>query len=143
LQSNKVKTVLPLVSTIHSVDSLRLVDEIEKRAEALQKKILIYFQINIDSEPSKGGFLPKDLEDLAYAIQSKNLVWTRPIGLMAIPSPEQNPSKAFQEMKRFSSQFGGILGTGLSIGMSEDFEIAIAYGATSLRIGSALFGLRR
>jgi pyridoxal phosphate enzyme (YggS family) len=142
LQSNKAKSILPHVSTIHSVDSLRLYEEIAKRSELLKKKMAIYFQVNIDRETSKGGFKPEDLLDLHYQIKSKPNPWVIFKGLMTIPDPQFDPARAFKEMKKLSTQYGDILGAGLSMGMSKDFESAIAYGATSLRVGTALFGLR-
>jgi pyridoxal phosphate enzyme (YggS family) len=142
LQTNKVKAIVPLVSTIHSVDSLRLYSEIEKRAKDLSKKICVYFQVNIDRESSKGGFLPEALADLCLAISAQAFSSVRTVGLMAIPNPELDPSRAFAEMKSLSDQFGSTLGRGLSMGMSSDFEAAIAFSATSIRIGTALFGTR-
>jgi pyridoxal phosphate enzyme (YggS family) len=142
LQTNKVKAILPFVSTIHSVDSWKLFEEIEKRATSLQKKIDVYFQINIDEEASKGGFRPTELQTLSDAVFANSGSWIRPFGLMAIPDPGVHASRSFQEMQKLSSQFSRTLGCGLSMGMSEDFEVAITYGATSLRLGSALFGPR-
>ena len=142
LQSNKAKSILPHVSTIHSVDSIRLYEELVKRAEQIQKKISIYFQVNIDRETSKGGFSPQDLVDLHYQIKTKSNLWVKSIGLMTIPDPQFDSVRAFQEMQKLSAAYGDVLGSGLSMGMSKDYEIAIAYGATSLRIGTALFGTR-
>ena len=142
LQTNKVKQLIPVVSTIHSVDSLRLFQEIERRALNLQKSVSIYFQINIDREESKGGFLPEALPALADYISVNTLGLVRPIGLMAIPNPELGSESAFQEMEVLSVRYQSVFGSGLSMGMSEDFELAIRYGSTSIRVGSALFGAR-
>jgi hypothetical protein len=140
LQTNKVKVLLPLITTLHSVDSLRLLLEVEKRARDLQKKIRVYFQVNIDEEESKGGFRPSDL--VALESEVKQFSWIVPLGLMAIPDPALDPNAAFRRMKELSIKHGAILGQGLSIGMSSDYEEAIHCGATSVRIGSALFGER-
>ncbi len=140
LQTNKVKLLLPHVDVIHSVDSLKLFSEIEKRARELQKKIGVYFQINIDQEASKGGFLPTELPSFAQTISESP--WIERLGLMAIPDPEGSPSQSFQKMQELSKQWGEILGHGLSLGMSQDFEMAIGFGSTSVRVGSALFGPR-
>ena len=140
LQSNKVKQLLPVVKTIHSVDSLKLVDEIEKRALELVVKPEVYFQINIDDEETKGGFRVSDLEELSIRVRAcRNLI---PCGLMAIPDPGQSPENAFSKMRNLSLKYGSDLGQGLSIGMSGDFELAITFGATAIRIGTALFGPR-
>jgi pyridoxal phosphate enzyme (YggS family) len=141
LQTNKVKSLLPYVTTIHSVDSLRLVEEIEKRAGALQKKIHCYFQINIDEEESKGGFREADLALLIEAISKTK--WIIPAGLMCIPDPEKHVKNAFLHMKKLSESYVINLGAGLSMGMSSDYEVAIECGATVVRIGSALFGSRK
>jgi hypothetical protein len=140
LQTNKVKSLLPHVTTIHSVDSLRLLQEIEKRAVALKKKIRVFFQVNIDHEETKGGFLEEDLIELSNLVPE--MKWIVPAGLMAIPDPDRDPARAFEKMAMLSGRFGKTLGPGLSMGMSSDFELAISHGATHIRIGSALFGER-
>ncbi len=140
LQKNKVKTVLPHVRAIHSVDSIRLLEEIEKKSQELSMKPEVYFQINIDEEPTKGGFLASDLENLCGLVRGcRNLI---PSGLMAIPDPQRDPENAFERMKKLSLEYGEILGTGLSMGMSGDFGSAIRNGSTVIRIGTALFGER-
>jgi pyridoxal phosphate enzyme (YggS family) len=130
------------VTTIHSVDSLRLYEEILKRAELIQKKIRVYFQVNIDDEASKGGFKTNELSELSVFVKTHSSEWVKPIGFMCIPDPNQDSTQAFQKMKKISEQFSATLGNQLSMGMSDDFEKAIAAGATSVRIGSALFGAR-
>ena len=140
LQSNKVKLLLPHVNTIHSVDSIRLLNEIEKRANELNKKIKIYMQVNLDLEESKGGFQVDELSNLSQKVaELKNVTC---LGLMAIPNPDGRSDEAFQRMKDLSLLYREKLGSGLSMGMSQDYEVAILHGATSLRIGSAIFGAR-
>jgi len=146
LQTNKVKLLLPFVDTIHSVDSFRLLDEIASRATALRKSVRVYFQINVDQEVSKGGFSEADLPALAQHFtdcskaRSTSLI---PMGLMCIPDPEKDPRGAFLRMRAWSSRWKEPLGGGLSMGMSDDFPLAIECGSTVVRIGSALFGTRR
>jgi len=142
LQSNKVKSMLPCVSTIHSIDSVRLYEEVIKRAEEMKLKISVYFQINIDDEKSKSGFRSSEVTDLAYLVKTRTSPSVRVIGLMTIPSPEGIPGAAFRKMHELSKRYRSELGSGLSMGMSNDYEMAIAEGATSVRIGSALFGKR-
>ena len=142
LQTNKVKLVLPCVTTVHSVDSLRLYEEIVKRADTLQKSLSIYFQVNIDEEESKGGFKVSELNELEFRVKAMASKWVKPIGLMTIPNPDLNPGSAYRAMKSLSLKYVKAFGTGLSMGMSNDFEVAIVHGATSVRIGSALFGPR-
>ncbi len=140
LQTNKVKQVLPLVKAIHSVDSLRLLNEIEKRARDLAVRPEVYFQVNIDEEETKGGFLVSELEELSESVKAcKSVI---PAGLMTIPDPSRDVEVSFSGMKALSNRFGNVLGHGLSMGMSGDYVSAIRHGATIVRIGSALFGKR-
>ena len=140
LQSNKVKSLLPEVFAIHSIDSIRLLQEVEKRAQERAQRVEVYFQINIDDEESKSGFRPIDLPVLCEAV--RNLRALLPAGLMAIPDPSKDPLHAFERMSELSFTFGPELGMGLSMGMSGDFESAIQKGSTVIRIGTALFGER-
>jgi pyridoxal phosphate enzyme (YggS family) len=139
LQTNKVKALLPSISTIHSVDSIKLLDELEKRARELNKKIQIYLQVNIDREESKGGFAESDLPDLNRKVES--LDFLIPAGLMCIPDPNRDPLQAFLKLKHALSLYPN-LGNRLSMGMSDDYVLAISAGSTMVRIGSALFGPR-
>jgi hypothetical protein len=141
LQSNKVKQLLPFVSIIHSVDSLKLLREIDKQARAMGMVIPVFFQVNIDREPTKGGFDPADLSAIPPALSQCTGVIPR--GLMAIPNPELDPESAFRRMQELSQQHSATLGAELSMGMSADFESAIRFGATHVRIGTALFGARK
>lgn len=140
LQSNKVKHLLPHVEAIHSVDSVKLLLEIERRAEELKLQIGVYLQINIDREESKGGFEEEALIEVRAVAQSLKQV--RLLGLMAIPNPEMTVENAFQRMKNLSDLHQSWVGAGLSMGMSHDFDQAIRFGSTCVRIGSALFGAR-
>lgn len=140
LQSNKVKQLLPAVAMIHSVDSVKLLREIDKQAKTLGMKIPVFFQVNIDQEPTKGGFPPAELAALHEAVAGCTAVI--PAGLMAIPDPTLSPEDAFRRMAELSKVHGHALGAGLSMGMSADFETAIRHGSTHVRIGTALFGER-
>ncbi len=141
LQTNKVKQLLPYVSTIESVDSLKLLREISTRAEALQKKINCYFEVNVDEQESKGGFLPAELNALAAELPS-HLKWIVPQGLMCIPDPEKNSRFGFLRLRELNHYHAEVWGPGLSMGMSQDYETAIECGATVVRVGSAIFGAR-
>ena len=142
LQTNKVKSVLPCVSTVHSVDSVKLYQELGKRAKEIQKIIGVYFQVNLDLEESKGGFPPDELTALSEAVSATPFEWIRPLGLMTIPNPELDPVESFKRMRILSQKHRDVLGPQLSMGMSKDFEVAITYGSNSVRIGTALFGPR-
>jgi pyridoxal phosphate enzyme (YggS family) len=141
LQTNKVKVLLPEVSAVHSVDSLRLLREIAKRAGESGLLPAVYFQVNIDREESKSGFMEEELPGLCLAVRESGGV--KPAGLMAIPDPGKNPADAFRRMRELSCRCGETLGPGLSMGMSGDYEEAIRHGASVIRIGTALFGERK
>ncbi len=144
LQTNKIKALLPRVRAIHSVATLKHWREVFKYQSLIPLECEIFFQVNIDREPQKSGFLPEELSQLSSEVQSKDLSpKVRLSGLMAIPEIGTNSSSAFERMKGLSQDFSHILGTGLSMGMSDDFENAIYWGATHVRVGSALFGKRK
>lgn len=148
LQTNKVKDIIERVELIQSVDSLKLALEIEKQAEKRNINMDILLEVNIGAEKSKSGFMKEELLENAEKIaQLKHL---RIRGLMAIPPicerPEEN-RKYFREMnnifldirdKKIDNSNIDIL----SMGMSDDYEVAVSEGATLVRIGTALFGRR-
>lgn len=148
LQTNKVKDIIDRVELIHSVDSLKLAIEISKQAKKKNKVMDILLEVNIGDEESKWGFDPSELENRIREISIiPNL---RICGIMAIPpicnKPEEN-RKYFRQMyqlfidiknKNIDNCFMNIL----SMGMSDDFDIAIEEGANLVRVGTALFGKR-
>ena len=142
LQKNKVKLLLPWVDMIHSIDSVSLVQEIDKvfRRIDLKKRIKATIQVNIDSEESKSGFDLSEL-DTAYAKISR-FPSIELVGLMCIPRVG-NSESAFSRMRdlsdRMKSKYGEVK---LSMGMSSDYPIALQYGADYLRLGTVLFGER-
>jgi len=145
LQTNKVKSILPFVSLIHSVDRSSLVQELQRRAASLNKTQAILLEVNLGGEASKSGIEPAALESLAREVASSpNL---RLEGLMCIP-PASTPEEArpfFQQLRRLRDALETTLGQPLpelSMGMSSDFEVAIEEGATLVRVGTALFGAR-
>ncbi|MBO5266127.1 MAG: YggS family pyridoxal phosphate-dependent enzyme [Ruminiclostridium sp.] len=150
LQSNKVKYIIDKVSMIHSVDSMKLASEINKRALAVGKKMDILLEINIGGEESKNGIAPDMLDE--FALEAGELPGLRIRGLMTIPPVDMNGSseRYFEKMERLyndlkdktKSNESFLLDT-LSMGMSGDFEKAINYGSTIVRIGSLLFGYRQ
>jgi hypothetical protein len=140
LQRNKVKGLIPAVRVIHSIDSVPLLLEVDRRARETGKKIGVYFQVNIDREAQKGGFDPEALPGLEEGIPGLTAIV--PLGLMCIPDPERDPTEAFRKMKALSQRHGKTLGAGLSMGMSGDYELAVREGSTCVRIGSLLFGPR-
>ncbi len=146
LQRNKVKAALPLVSLIHSVDSLRLAEEIDAQAGRLGRKAPLLMQVNGSEEPSKYGVAVGAAVHLAEQIDSMpNL---QLVGLMTmgpLDQPEVKMRQAFSRTRELFDEMkwhkiGGAGLRHLSMGMSDDFEMAIAEGSTMVRIGSLLFG---
>jgi pyridoxal phosphate enzyme (YggS family) len=140
LQSNKVKDVIRLGCTVQSVDSVKLCTELAKRAAAAQVRIPIYLQVNISDEPQKAGISVAELPQLVAAARSSQ--WLELRGLMAIPKPSDDPLEARAGFRRVRELAEGLSLPGLSMGMSDDLELAIEEGATLVRVGTALFGER-
>jgi PLP dependent protein len=146
LQRNKVKQLLPLVTCIHSIDSLRLAEEIDIAGAKANRKVPVLLQVNASEEPQKAGVAVGAAVHLAEQLDSMpNLQF---VGLMTMAALEADEKtirhtftrtrEIFEEMKWH--KIGGNSLKHLSMGMSNDFEQAIAEGATMVRIGSALFG---
>lgn len=147
LQTNKVKYIIDRCTLIHSVDSIKLMTEIDRQAQNHNRDIDILIQVNISGEESKSGIAPDELPSLLeYA---KNLTNTHVKGLMTI-APKcdiDEVSRHFSNMKELFDQtakqsYRNVTMTELSMGMSGDFETAIKHGATMVRIGSLIFGPR-
>lgn len=143
LQRNKAKFIAGQVALIHAVDTVELAAEIGKRATALQPVLLA---VNAAGEASKGGTTVEEAAALARSIGSTpNL---RLDGLMTMPPPSDDPEASrpyFETMRALRDQLADALGIPLpvlSMGMSGDFEVAVACGATHVRIGTAIFGSR-
>ncbi len=147
LQRNKVRQVVGKVALIHSVGSIPLLEEINKQAEKLGITQDILLEVNIGGEESKSGFAPDVLFDAArYALTLKNI---KVKGLMTIPPIQTEPHgnlPYFKEVYRLYVDISAKLYHNgfvyLSMGMSDDYEDAIAAGATIVRVGSAIFGAR-
>ena len=148
LQTNKVKSALQIFDLIHSVDSLRLLSEIERRSAELNRQTDVLIQVNTSAEPSKYGIEPDGTLDFIESALDYSHVRIK--GLMTIgaflPDPEEvRPSfvllRRLKE-KIMAQQFPGIDLEYLSMGMTNDFEVAIEEGANLVRIGTAIFGTR-
>lgn len=147
LQTNKVKYVIDRCAMIHSVDSIRLMDEIERLAVLHDREIDILIQVNISGEESKSGIAPEALDELLR--HAGELKKTHVKGLMTIaPKAELGDASIhFKNMKRLfdeakAAAYPNVSIEELSMGMSGDFEAAIRCGATMIRVGSAIFGER-
>ena len=137
LQSNKAKKAVELFDYIHSLDSEKLANELSKRQNEKGKSLNYFIQINLGSEEQKGGLEINDLKNFHdHCINKLNLSI---LGLMAIPPNDNKPEKYFQKITELNKRFNF---QNLSIGMSNDYLEAIKYGASHIRIGSAIFGSR-
>jgi len=139
LQRNKIRRVLPVCSMIHSVDSLRLLEAISRIAEAenLQAVPPLLLEVNISSEESKHGFEPEELTAvLEQATKMPQLTIAGLMGMSGLRSNESQKRREFQTLFQLAEKHKL---KELSMGMSDDFEIAIEEGATILRIGSLLY----
>ncbi len=137
LQSNKAKKAVEVFDYIHSLDSEKLAKELSKRQEEKGKRLSYFIQINLGSEEQKGGVKINDLKPFnEYCIKELNL---SVLGLMAIPPNDNDTENHFKRISELNKQFNF---QQLSIGMSNDYLQAIRYGATYVRVGSAIFGPR-
>lgn len=148
LQTNKVKYIIDKVCLIHSVDSLSLAREIDRQACKHSLKMNILAEINIASEPSKGGVFPGDAIEFARSLcEFENLSL---VGVMSVPPKGATKDELFEHFTKTGRILDEMMSCGyiaadepiLSMGMSDSFESAIECGANTVRIGSALFGKR-
>ena len=147
VQTNKVKYMTEYVSLIHGVDSLKLLQEINKQAEKHNRVIDCLLQVYIAEEESKFGFDDKELNELIAYEDFKNLKNIRVVGLMGMATFTENQEQIKKEFTHLKSVFDTLSlenpeFTVLSMGMSGDYPLAIACGSTMVRIGSSIFGNR-
>lgn len=148
LQTNKVKYIIDRVSLIHSVDSVKLMDEIERQAQKHNRDMDILIQVNISGEETKSGIHPDELEEML--VHAGSLSHVKVKGLMTIaPKTDNSVTNIlhFDNMRQLfidikQKKYDNVNMTYLSMGMSGDFETAIECGANMVRIGSAIFGAR-
>lgn len=136
LQSNKVKPALDLFDAIHSVDRIKLARKIADEVQARGTTPQLFVQVNTGEEPQKSGVLPGEVDDFVAECRQMDL---NIAGLMVIPPVDEEASLHFALLAKIAARNGL---SGLSMGMSADFEKAIAFGATHVRVGSAIFGAR-
>ncbi|MFC5069627.1 YggS family pyridoxal phosphate-dependent enzyme [Flaviflagellibacter deserti] len=136
LQSNKAREAVTLFDVIHSVDRRKIAETLMAEMEKQKRFLPVFLQINTGEEPQKAGVAP--LEADAFIAFCRDLGLTVE-GLMCIPPAEENPAPHFALLEKIARRNGL---KGLSMGMSGDFETAIAHGATYVRVGSAIFGAR-
>ena len=144
LQTNKVKYLIPFISLIHSVDSLKLLKEINKKAKAKNKVIDCLIQVKIANEDSKYGFNINEVSDvLNYALELENVSIK---GLMGMATNTNNNNLIDKEFKLLNTEFKKYKSKDfdvLSMGMSNDYKLAISNESNMIRIGSIIFGRRK
>lgn len=136
LQTNKTRDAMALFDVIHTVDRPKLVRALAREAQALGRCPSLLIQVNTGEEEQKAGVLPADTEALVALVRAEGLPLQ---GLMCIPPVEDAPSGHFAFLKRMGDDLGL---PWVSMGMSGDFPAAIELGATHIRVGSAIFGMR-
>lgn len=141
LQSNKTKLVAEHASWVHSIDRLKIAQRLNDQRPAALGKLKVLLQINISAEQSKAGIAASDMLSLAADISTLPQLELK--GLMAIPAPGHSES-AFAAMQQLSIQLQQHYpqASELSMGMSDDWPLALTYGATMIRLGTAIFGAR-
>ena len=151
LQTNKVRALLPHVSLIHSVDSERLLDCIDKEAERIGRTVDVLLQIHVAQEESKFGFTLQEITQLANSGKLTAMSHVRVVGVMAMATNTDDDAEIRREFAEAHHVFytlkdGCFFGDEhfceLSMGMSDDYRLAIAEGSTMVRIGTTIFGAR-
>ena len=151
LQRNKVKYIAPFVSLIHSVDSPRLLKEINKEAQKTERVIDVLLQFHIATEDTKYGFSYDEVIDLLDSELFKSMKYIRVVGVMGMASfvdDEKQVRREFSNLKQYFTQLKNTFFKEVdyfqtvSMGMSGDYELALQEGSTMVRIGSLLFGNR-
>lgn len=144
LQTNKIRDIMGKVSCVQSVDSVRLAEALSQAVLSRSDSLAVFLQVNIGREETKSGFLPEEMPDALKRISE--LPGLRVEGLMTIP-PRGEGDRYLGEMAQLRSQLAalelpGVSLSHLSMGMSEDYPLAVRWGATILRIGRGIFGER-
>lgn len=137
LQTNKARQAMALFQAIHSLDRPKLARTLARLAQELGHCPRLFIQVNTGAEPQKAGVLPDDADSFIAETRDLGLPV---IGLMCIPPFDEDPGAHFSLLAQIATRNGL---SELSMGMSDDFETAIAHGATYVRVGSAIFGARR
>ena len=154
LQTNKVKQIVPFVHMIHSVDSVRLLDTINREAEKIGRRVKVLLEVHVAKEETKSGFTPEEFLSLNTQLSTLNNVEVCGVMGMATNTDDQDEwRRCFRKIKSLASHLSPIANSEASIissnerpiismGMSDDYLIAIEEGSTMVRIGSTIFGIR-
>ena len=151
LQTNKVKYLVPFVHLIHGVDSYKLLEEIDRQAAKANRIVDCLLQVHIAQEETKFGFSPKELIEMLFTGEWANLKYARVCGLMGMATFTDNEAQIRTEMQSLKRLFDSVKRdffecndafSQLSMGMSDDYQIAIEEGSSIVRVGSRIFGER-
>ncbi len=137
LQSNKTREAVELFDAIHSIDRPKIARAVTEEMGRQGKRLQLFVQVNTGEEPQKAGVMPK--ETAALVALCRDELGLDIAGLMCIPPVDEEPAVHFAFLAKLADELGL---SGLSMGMSDDYETAIAFGATHVRVGSAIFGPR-
>lgn len=137
LQSNKAADAVALFDVIETVDREKIARALAAEMKTQNRHLPVYVQVNTGLEPQKAGIAPDDT--LSFVALCRNALGLNVVGLMCIPPADENPGPHFALLGTLAKDAGL---TRLSMGMSGDYDIAVAFGATSVRVGSAIFGTR-
>lgn len=137
LQTNKVREAVQLFDVIETVDREKLARKLREEMTKQKRELPVYLQVNTGEEPQKAGVHPRAVDDFIRLCRDELKLDVR--GLMAIPPADEEPSLHFSLLRKLARRNDLAL---LSMGMSADFEIAVAFGATHIRVGTAIFGQR-
>ena len=154
LQTNKVKMVVPVVYLIHSVDSLRLLETINREAEKIQRRVKVLLEVHVAKEETKSGFTPEEFLSLSTQLSTLNYVEICGImGMATNTDDEQEIRRCFRAIRTLAHNLLPIANSQypitnsqspiISMGMSDDYPIAIEEGSNMVRIGSSIFGERQ
>lgn len=137
LQSNKTKEAVALFDAIHSIDRPKIARAVADEMRAQGRQLELFVQVNTGEEAQKAGVMPGDAA--GFVAECRDALGLEIAGLMCIPPVDEEPAVHFAFLAKLAGELGL---SGLSMGMSDDYETAIAFGATHVRIGSAIFGAR-
>lgn len=137
LQTNKVREAIALFDVLETIDREKLARKVRVEMDKQGRELPVYLQINTGEEPQKAGVYPRDADDFIRLCRDELKLDVR--GLMAIPPANEEPSLHFALLRKIARRNNLPV---LSMGMSSDFEIAVAFGATHIRVGTAIFGDR-
>ena len=150
LQTNKVRQIVPFVHMIHSVDSVRLLEIINREAEKIGRRVKVLLEVHVAKEDTKSGFTPEEITSLNTKLSTLNYIEICGIMGMATNTDDQTEwRRCFREIKSIGQQLlnhSELLNNSapqISMGMSDDYLVAIEEGSTMVRIGSSIFGERQ